>query len=153
MSFLDAFYKFVFTPAKAVAGILFDEFGVPVGTVDNPLITGAAVMTMPAKSAKLGVSDAKDYEVLRVSLELVELNQTTGDIVVLCDTLANSSTVLLPSASSSHARFTFKKTSAANVLVVAPARGETIDGALKRELSVQFETLCLVSDGTSWLVV
>jgi len=40
MSILDPLYEFFFTPAKALAAILHDRFGVPIGTDTNPLVVG-----------------------------------------------------------------------------------------------------------------
>ncbi|MDB4442331.1 hypothetical protein N9219_02810 [bacterium] len=71
----------------------------------------------------------------------------------LCDCTSNAITVNLPAASAGQ-RFEIKKIDAtANAVTIDGNGSETIDGALTKVITAQYESVTLVSDGTNWFIV
>lgn len=79
----------------------------------------------------------------------------TTDYTVLVDTSGGDVTVTLPAASSSQYRvYNIKKvTSDLNKVIVDGNASETIDGALTANVTVQYESLTIQCDSTSWWVL
>lgn len=77
------------------------------------------------------------------------------DGVILANAATAGFTVTLPSAVSLRRReFVIKKTDAtANVVTVGTTSSQTIDGAATKTLTVQWQTLRVVSDGANWFAV
>ena len=73
------------------------------------------------------------------------------DCVVDCT--ANTFTVTLPTAVGIQGQIFIVKNSGTGVVTVAAAGGEFIDGAASQILSVQYESISLVSTGTAWGIV
>lgn len=74
-------------------------------------------------------------------------------ILVDDDTAGSTVTITLPAAAGINIIYHIKKLgTTANVIVDGNA-SETIDGALTATLSVQFEAIKIVSDGSNWHVV
>jgi hypothetical protein len=80
---------------------------------------------------------------------------TDADDVVLCNAASAGFTVNLPAASGRTGKvFTFKKTdSTTNVVTLDGNASETIDGATTRTLTLQYEAVNLVCDGSNWHIV
>lgn len=74
-----------------------------------------------------------------------------GDCVVDCT--ANTFTVTLPTAAGVQGQIYTVKNSGTGVITVAAAGGEFIDGAASQILSVQYESITLVSTGTAWGII
>lgn len=91
--------------------------------------------------------------VVNVSTATYSSTATTGTVVLFCDTTANTVTVNLPTAVGNLAVFYIKKTASANTLVIDPAGTETIDASTTVTISVQNDSLTLISDNTNWKVV
>lgn len=73
------------------------------------------------------------------------------DCVVDCTT--NTFTVTLPTASGLQGQFFVVKNSGAGVITVAAFGSETIEGLPNKLLSVQNESVTVVSDGTNWKII
>ena len=72
--------------------------------------------------------------------------------LVLASASGGAFTVTLPAVAAG-AVCTVKKTdSSANAVTVSPASG-TIDGAATQQVTVQYESLDFISDGTNWFIV
>lgn len=71
------------------------------------------------------------------------------DDVILC---TNTITISLPLAASATKRLVIKNTGTGTVTIDASG-SETIDGALTYDLSVQYESITIVSDGTGWYII
>ena len=88
----------------------------------------------------------------RVFAVTATYSASSGD-VVLCNANAGAFTVTLPNPSSVLSPVSLKKTDpSVNAVTVAGFAGETIDGALSRLLTVQYESVTLWSDGINWWV-
>jgi len=77
---------------------------------------------------------------------------TVGDGIIVVDASASAVTVTLPTAKSANQkRIAFKKIDpGANQVIIAANGSETIDGNATRTISVQYDTLEIVSDGRTW---
>lgn len=80
---------------------------------------------------------------------------TASDFILLGDASAGAFTFTLPAASGvSKKRYHIKKIdSSGNTITIDGNGAETIDGAITKVLSVQYESITIVSDGTSWWVI
>jgi YVTN family beta-propeller protein len=78
-----------------------------------------------------------------------------ADGTVLVDTSAGSVTITLPTAVySGDCPVTIKKMSAANTMNIATTSSQTIDGSASTiPVTVQYEAVTVMSDGTNWTVV
>ena len=82
-------------------------------------------------------------------------NVVSGDYLLVCDATAGAITMTLPSAALVPGRiYVFKRiNSGANAVVVDPSGAETIDGAATHTLSAQWNSVTIMSDGTSWFII
>jgi hypothetical protein len=96
---------------------------------------GGNALNMPA------VSKASDYTV------------TDGDGLVIGDATGGMVTFTLPTAVGRGGRvfYVAKSDSSANAVRIDGAGSETINGALYVDLSTQYETIAVYSDGANWL--
>lgn len=80
---------------------------------------------------------------------------TATDNVIICSAASASFTVTLPAvASSTNKTLTIKKTdSSANTVTIDGNASETIDGLLTQVLSVQYQSMTIICDGTTWWVI
>lgn len=92
---------------------------------------------------------------LAVASKTANYTATATDAVLLCSASGGAFTITLPAASGNTGlTYWIKKTdSSANAVTIDGNAAETIDGAATATISVQFEALTIVSDGTSWHVV
>jgi hypothetical protein len=74
-----------------------------------------------------------------------------GDFVVASNT--GTVTITLPSGHSVDDTIIVKKTGATGTVTVDGNASETIDGALTFDLTAQYASITLISDGTNWLIV
>ena len=79
---------------------------------------------------------------------------TVTDFFLLVDATVGNITLNLPAAVGSEGKeYIIKKIDAtANTVIIDPDGAETIDGAATKTLSSQWQSLSVVSDGTSWYV-
>lgn len=79
----------------------------------------------------------------------------SGDYLILADSTSGAITVSLPTAAIVAGRiFVIKRINAgANNVVIDPAASETIDGALTYTLSAQWNSVTIISNGTSWFII
>lgn len=80
---------------------------------------------------------------------------TDADSVLICDASSGALTVTLPSASGISGRqYTIKRINAGtNVVTIAAASGEAIDGAATQALLLQYDRMTVVCDGSNWWIV
>ena len=73
---------------------------------------------------------------------------------VLVDTSGGSITVTLPTASSASRRvYNIKKVTSANTLTIDGDSTETIDGSETQDISNQYDSVSIQSDGTEWWII
>lgn len=153
-------------PTWATAGT-GDVVG-PASSVDNEIVlfnstTGKLIKRASGTGLVKATSGVISYETTVTAAErpLSVVSKTTTysvaatDDVVLCS--GSAFTVTLPAASALSGRvITIKKTDStlANIITIARAGSDTIDGATSTTLNTQYESVTLVSDGTSaWSVM
>lgn len=80
---------------------------------------------------------------------------TSSDHVVLCDASGGAFTLTLPAAGGVTGLVLYvKKTDSSGSAVTIDGSGaETIDGATTIDLALQYESVTIVSDGTSWHII
>lgn len=80
---------------------------------------------------------------------------TSSDHVILCDASGGAFTVTLPAASGvTGIIYHIKKMDSSGSAVTIDGNGaETIDGATTIDLTLQYESVTIVSDGTSWHII
>jgi hypothetical protein len=80
---------------------------------------------------------------------------TSAEDVILCSASGGAWTLTLPAAALHSGRhYAIKKTdSSTNAITIDGNGSETIDGALTVALSMQYEALTLVSDGSNWSII
>jgi hypothetical protein len=84
----------------------------------------------------------------------LSVSATSGIAVVLCDCSSNAITINLPAASGNTATVIVKKTdSGSNTVTVDGSGAETIDGGATAVISRQYESISLVSSGSTWSIV
>lgn len=82
-----------------------------------------------------------------------DLSSVSGSATYLTDTSSANVTFTLPDpADFTNKRFTFKKTTGSNLLII-DAGTDTIDGQTTRQLSQQYSSLTIMSDGTEWFII
>lgn len=79
------------------------------------------------------------------------LIDSSTDCVVNCT--ANTFTVTLPTAVGIEGQYFVIKNSGTGVITIDGDGSETIDGATNKTLSVQYESMTLVSNGANWIIV
>lgn len=79
----------------------------------------------------------------------------TSDQVILVDATSAAITITLPAASgASGTRFDIKKIdSSGNLVIIDANASETIDGSLTLEIVNQYDSVTIVSNGTSWFII
>jgi len=90
-----------------------------------------------------------------ITPKTVSTTLATKDKIVLVDASSGGITITLP-ASSSHTKreYTIKKIDNSNHKVIIDANGtETIDGEQTIELSLQYQYITIVCDGTEWFII
>lgn len=75
---------------------------------------------------------------------------TSGEKIVTVT--ATGQTVTLPTAVGNTAKLTFKFATSGS-LIIDGAGTETIDGGLTATLTMQYEAITLISDGTGWRII
>jgi hypothetical protein len=80
---------------------------------------------------------------------------TASDGIIECDVTSAAFTITLPTAVGIAGRmYAFVKTdTSVNAVTIDGAGAETINGALTKTLSVQYDTLIIYSNGTNWLIL
>lgn len=75
----------------------------------------------------------------------------TTDCVVNCT--SGTFTVTLPTAVGIEGQYFVVKNSGTGVITIDADGSETIDGATGKTLSVQYESMTVVSNGSNWIIV
>jgi hypothetical protein len=145
--------------------------------VGNTELSNMAQSTVKGRAAGAGMGDPQDLSVAQLKALLalaiaditgltavlaakrdlgsVDATLTATSYLVKSDATAGPVTVNLPSAASSVNRvINIKKVDAsANTVTVDGNGTETIDGGLTAVLTIQWESITLISDGSQWLII
>ena len=91
---------------------------------------------------------------MAITTKTATYTATASDYTIVCNN-AGAMTVNLPAAAGCSGRvYVIKKISGAALNVTVDANAsETIDGALTRVLTTQYETVMIQSNGTSWYIL
>ena len=129
--------------------------------IPNP-VAGEIVLDANSPAAFKGFDGSNWLTLGSSSLQNLNVASKTGnytlvssDDVVLGDSSSGAFTLTLPAASGSSGKvFHLKKTdSGSNAVTVDGNASETIDGSADLKLSVQNDSVSIVSDGSNWKVV
>jgi len=130
--------------AAAKAALAYTKSDVGLGNVDN-----TSDANKPVSTAQQTALDAKR------NVGTVDSTLQSTSFLVNVDATAGNQTVNLPAAASSANRLiNIKKIDAtANTVTVDGNGAETIDGATTKVLTVQWESVTVICDGTSWFIL
>lgn len=135
-------------------GLLFeaDTSATNNHVTDNIVETAPDTITLCSSSTTYARRNIGHSNVASKTSAYTVLN---ADEIVLADATGGAFAVTLPAASARRDQIVIKKTdSSANAVTVTRAGSDTIDGATTYALSTQYQSVTLVSDGTStWYVV
>lgn len=134
---------------------------VTAGGVDFGFIIGGAVRGLWKESGELGVGTASPTSTLHVDGSVAAKARTvTGasstaaaERTILVNNGATAHTVALPAAATCPGREYAIKRLGTNTVTIDPNGAETIDGAATLDLTTQYQTARVVSDGANWHVV
>ncbi len=90
-----------------------------------------------------------------VSSKTANYTATVNDAFIPVDATSGAVTITLkPAAQAKGKRITVKKTDSSSNTVTVDANGsETIDDALTQIISYQYDSICMMSDGSEWWIV
>jgi hypothetical protein len=99
-------------------------------------------------------SDRMGPEYVRTRAVTASDSFRPDDYIVLCDATAGVVTLTLPAAAASQGRkLVAKKTDAsANAVTVDGNGAETVDGAASVSITARYDSVSVISDGTTWWI-
>lgn len=81
----------------------------------------------------------------------IEFSDSSNIYLVNCP--SGNVLIILPSVTTTVGKsYTFKKTDAVNTVNIQPIEGSTIDGNLTYQLTTQYESITILSDGNQWYI-
>ncbi len=156
---IKTFIQTAIAPLTTLGDILFaSTSGVPTRLPGNT----AATLKVLAQTGTGAVSAAPAWTTPTPASRRVTGSKTSTysadaatDDVIPCDATSAGFTVNLPAAAGVAGKvFAIKKTDAsANVITVDGNSSETIDGATTKTLTIQYESIQIVSDGSNWHIL
>lgn len=94
------------------------------------------------------------FEVTNLSTTPLTETITSGEKAIFVDATVGTITINLPAASGNKAKIHIKKVdSGSNTIIIDGNASETIDGATTQTLYFQYQSITLVSNGTSWFII
>jgi len=91
---------------------------------------------------------------LTAGIDINATHQIQGGAIFWCDTTSGSFTITLPDAQIyKNRQIIINKITAANTLTVDTLLSQTINEASTQTLTVQFDSISVVSDGNNWGIV
>jgi len=135
------------------AGFNIAEGVAPTTPVDGDLwITAAGAFNARLNGVTVDVSAGGGGSPWTYTLQTgTSYTAVAGDFVVASNT--GTVTITLPSGHSVNDTIIVKKTGATGTVTVDGNASETIDGATTFDLTSQYSSITLISDGTNWLIV
>lgn len=102
-----------------------------------------------------GVGSFVDKNTLSVASPTTTYPITTSDEVVLASASGGAYSATLPNAVGVTGKvYTVKKTdSSVNAITIATTSSQTIDGVTTRTVTIQYESVTVVSDGSNWHII
>lgn len=150
---------FIYNDADTKYDCFLNTYGINADLLDGyNASTSASANTIPV-SLSTGKLDKSWIPfvgyIYSVTTTSSNLTLTSDNDIVLVNASSSSLTIALPSATTvSGKAFTVKKIdSSSNTVTVQPQTGQTIDGSSSKILSVQYEFLTIVSDGSNWHII
>lgn len=148
-----AVFKYVDTPYWNLTTTKFSSIGnLDLGDSSTGRL-GTVYGTDGDFSGNVAISGGVSFnvETFTAASDTLDANNHT----CLCDCTSNAITINLPAAASHTGRvYEIKKIDATGNVVTIDGNGsETIDGALTIQISFQYESVTLVSDGTNWSII
>ncbi len=94
-------------------------------------------------------------DIVAVTTKTAAYTALDTDHVILCDASTGAFTITLPAAAGRTGRMYYIKKidSSANAVTIDGNASETIDGGLTAVLTVQFESVTIVCDGSNWHIL
>jgi hypothetical protein len=126
------------------------------GTPAAPTATAGTNTTQVATTAFVTTAVSNAATTIAVASKTAAYTITSNDGLVLADVSGGAFSLTLPAASSNSGKIlrVKKKDSSTNSVTISRAGSDLIDGATSKTLSIQYESLTLISDGTStWHIV
>lgn len=138
------------SPGEALDAIAGGRAGVVLIAATQPTDPGQGVAWLDTAATGTGGSG-----VLTVNTITVDTTLTTSNTVVLCDATTGAITVMLPAASGNGGRTYYIKKidSSVNTVTVDANASETIDGDLTAVITLRYESITLVCDGSNWHLI
>lgn len=145
--------NFLIGTANASKSVVFMTGGTTQSTNERMRIDGNGNVGI-GTNAPTSTLHLAGSEALPITTKTVTYTATASDYTIVCNN-AGAITINLPAAAGCAGRiYVVKKISGAALNVtIDPNASETIDGALTRLLTTQYESVMIQSDGTSWFIL
>lgn len=155
-----SYYSFVTTTTGAVGNQGATGPQGIQGATGNIGVTGSTgpqgIQGVTGSTGPQGIQGATGsagvYTIISTTSPLT-LSNTSGTIIVKCDTSLSGYTINLPTAVGNTATFVFKKIAGTGSIVVDAFSTETIDGGLTATINRIYESITLISDNINWWVI
>ena len=124
------------------------------GSVNFLLITNASVwIRYDSTSSRWRVLGEQTADIVQTVTATPVTAAGSNILLIDDDTVGGAVVVNLPAAADSTRMYHIKKLGTAGIVTVDGSGSETIDGATTAVLTVQFESISIVSDGSNWHVI
>jgi hypothetical protein len=145
--------NFLIATGTAAKSLVFMTGGTAQATNERMRINGSGLVGIGNNNptSTLSVTGSTAYS---ITTKTTSYTATANDYTIVCNN-AGAITITLPAASGATGRvYVIKKISAAlNNVTIDPNASETIDGGATRVLTVQYESVMIQCDGTSWYIL
>lgn len=122
--------------------------------VKKPLAWYGSIKELQSGDTISGGDGSTIPTVVNITSSTYNVTQTSGILIILCNTASNSITINLNTAVGNTTIIDIKKISSDQNSVIIDGNGsETIDGSLTAPIYKPYLSLELVSDNTNWQIV
>lgn len=129
----------------------------PISTATQTALDLKAPLASPTFTGTVVLPTTTINGAVSAAITTVTANTTLNDThyTVLADATGGAFTLTLPAAAGSSGRiYNIKKIdSSSNLVIVDANASETIDGALTQDISIQYVSITIQSNGTSWFIL